>query len=580
MLQPVLSLADALFGRADAERVPLASWLYYAATAILLAQIIALRQPDSIIAPQFFGEDALVYFPQNLALGFWPALAGLYQGFPYLLQRIIAWVGGLAAVTDAPAVYAYCGIALTALTLPMFVLPRFRHLVRSDALRLLLPIAVVSFPTAQERLLATAVNVGWYLSVWLTLVSLMPLPRRPWRLALLIVAAAATALSTPLVVMNIPLWILRLVRSIVRRDLREYAFALCLLVTAAVALAVTQRLGARDALPVPVTLEGFAVHIVHRIAALLVTLETYEGLSSGPPAPLFLLALAFMVVVLLLSVADRGRHRPGIALALLLALGAVWVTLLGRSALNAMSPFVTPQRFAIYPNAMLTLAVLMALDGLTRPWRWAATAAALAVFASARSTTFFIPPLRDLDWAEAGPRVERMLATGCPLTLRVPVNPTHAPLEIAWGTMYPDTRPLPNWVMGELAGSTVLTWDVTTHCEGLSAIELNLANQSPTAGAARLDLFAPGESEPVASATLDGSEIHTGWNTFCLPPLSDSDGVTFRLRLSAPGWTPAAPLLVRGAGGVVSLRYGCLDRAEPTLPFYDQQVRNTAVGGP
>jgi len=85
----------------------------------------------------------------------------------------------------APRVYTTATIAITALGLASFALPGFRHLVRSDALRMLWCVGAASLPL-EERIppvqwggrLSNPANLGWWLAIWLSLLSFMRLPRQ------------------------------------------------------------------------------------------------------------------------------------------------------------------------------------------------------------------------------------------------------------------------------------------------------------------------------------------------------------------------------------------------------------------
>src|SRR5262249_18994344 len=112
-------------------------------------------------------------------------------------QRLIALLGGLVPLAHAPLVYTTSAIAISALALASFSLPCFRHLVHHDELRILWAIAAASLPAEQE-LLSTATNVGWYVAIWFALLSVMRFPRQPWQLGLLVGAGTVAIFTTPL----------------------------------------------------------------------------------------------------------------------------------------------------------------------------------------------------------------------------------------------------------------------------------------------------------------------------------------------------------------------------------------------
>jgi hypothetical protein len=204
----LLALADRLFGGTEPIPGPSRRWLVrYLGVTALLAGIIVVRRPDAVTNPQFWAEDGYI-FSENLTLGFGHALLKLYNGYPNLVQRLIAMLGGWVPFAAAPRVYTTSAIALTAFALASFSLPAFRHLVRSDALRVVFGIAAVSAPFDRE-VLSNPTNLGWFIAIWLSLLSVMRLARQPWEVVLLGLLGSAAVFATPLATINLPLWLLR-----------------------------------------------------------------------------------------------------------------------------------------------------------------------------------------------------------------------------------------------------------------------------------------------------------------------------------------------------------------------------------
>jgi hypothetical protein len=243
-------LAEMLFGPAPGEADTHRRWgRRYATVAGVLALIIVGRRPDVLTSPQFWAEDGSIYFQENLTVGFLPAFVKLYRGYPNLAQRLVALVGGWVPFACAPRVYTTRAIAVTALALASFCLPGFRHIVRSEGLRLGFCVACVCVPGGVESF-ATPTNIGWFLVVWLVFLSLMRLPASAWRVAALGAGGAIAVFSTPLAVLMSPLWLLRAAAGGARRDRHDVAFAATLLVAMCVVLAMTHTLGAEPNLVV------------------------------------------------------------------------------------------------------------------------------------------------------------------------------------------------------------------------------------------------------------------------------------------------------------------------------------------
>src|SRR5262249_43006727 len=210
----LLALADAVFGIHEAEPLEPRRWgLRFITVAALVAAIVVARRPDAVTNPQFWGEDGFLYFRENLTLGFPRAVQNLYVGFPHLGQRMVAFLGGLVPVAAAPRVYTTVSITLTALCLATFVLPAFRHLVRSDALRVLWCIAAAALPfepgippDQSPGVLSNPATLGWWVGIWLLLLSLMRPPPQSWRIGLCALGGSLAIFPTPLGPACAPLW--------------------------------------------------------------------------------------------------------------------------------------------------------------------------------------------------------------------------------------------------------------------------------------------------------------------------------------------------------------------------------------
>jgi hypothetical protein len=425
-----LRLADAFFGGRDDDVGASGHWaLRFLGVAALLAAIVVGRRPDAITTPQFWAEDSTIFFLQNLQLGFPRALANFYRGYPDLAQRLIAFLGGLVPLAHAPLVYTTSAIAISALALASFSLPCFRHLVRHDELRILWGIAAASLPAEQE-LLSTPTNVGWYVAIWFALLSVMRLPRQPWQLGLLVGAGTVAIFTTPLTIITLPLWLLRGFRAVQRGDRRELACAVVFLAAMAVVVVFTTNLGAERGWFAPGTpLEAFRPRafgvlqylfhlVVYRCASLVLPPSWCTG-AVGAAA-----ALAVPGALVAAAWAARWRTLPGIVLALALATASLLAVPLGRPLQLLLPAGPLPSRYEVFPGAMLTLGVAIALDGVPEARsRTALTLGCAALFAWAWRSGFVVPPFEDLQWPSHAARLETKLRTRSPEPLTIPINP-------------------------------------------------------------------------------------------------------------------------------------------------------------
>ncbi|HKA29069.1 MAG TPA: hypothetical protein VKH82_06830 [Candidatus Binatia bacterium] len=567
----LLRLADAVLGPSQGWSEGHERWrLRYAAVAATVAVVIVVRRFDAITTPQFWAEDGSVYFVENATLGFARAFARLYNEYPNLTQRFIALLGGLVPVSDAPRVYTSAAITLTALALASFSLPAWRHLVRDDALRVLFCVAAVCLPFDQE-VLSTPTNVGWFLAIWLTLVSVMRLPHAPWRVALLTFGGCCAVLSTPLAPINLPLWLLRAGRGAVRGDRRDLYFALALTGALASVVLFTRGMGSNTSITIPqlgivrITFWSWVNLASFRVASLVAPSALSVG--AGPPqmlltarSPIAYAVGAAVVVGLLGATAGaRGRNLPSLLLALLLACASIALTLLGRCWLNLLAPQAVPVRYAVYPMAMLVLAIVVALDGLPPGlWRSAGTVAAIAALARAWAPAFVIPPFQDLHWERYAPLVERTLRDRCPVQLTVPMNPRFAPLRIAWGPHHPAQAVSPQHVVATVTQTAGFQQAFTSQCDGLTEVDLYLGTR-PSVAPPVLALSIVDGTTSIATVDLALTDPGTaGWHAFCFQPIAGSAGRHLTVILHATSTEPDAGIAVFGErNGEASLGHGC-----------------------
>jgi len=416
-------------------------WPGYLAVASLLATVILCRRPDVVTRPQFWAEDGAVYFCDALVHGFPRALFRLYQGFPHLGQRLIAAFGSLFPIASAPRVYTTTAIVIEALSVATFSLPRFRHLVRSDALRILFCVACVSLP-AHTEVFATPANVGWFLGIWLLFASLSTAPRRARSLVGLTVCGVGAIASTPLAVLLAPLWLLRTLDGGVRRDGHEATFGLLLLAALGIVFLATPELGVRPplALRIPgqegsvvvsfrwVNLEAATAHVLVTLVVPQTTLHHLETSNS------YALDVAAVVVLGLLVGGAAFEVRRALVASLcglLLMIAAIGLLLKARPFFNL--PMAAPDlrravlagRYAVFPIACTLLCLVVVLDGIPKSrLRTLSTAAACAIVMFAWWPTFTIAPPPDLDWRHWAARLQAKLDAGSrePLVIPTPLG--------------------------------------------------------------------------------------------------------------------------------------------------------------
>lgn len=456
----LLRLADRLFDAGEcAERSQGGTWLVrYLALAGVLALVIFLRRPDSILNPQFWAEDGTVYFYDQVTLGFWSALTKLWNDFPYLVQRLVAVLAAVVPLVAVPLAYNASAIAITALTMPTFSLPGFRHLVRSDALRAAVCVAIVCIPAGQE-LLATPTNLGWFLAPWLVFLSVMRAPRSPALVVAWCLGGGLAVFSTPLAPVAAPLWVLRCVYGVRRHRRSDLAFALTQFLALLALAGMGRLLGAGEAVR-----SCASVSVIWRADHLWSALWTVPYVSGSCIDTALLPMRAFerledlgtlavmtpaLVVTACVGLAFRQlseRGRTTVYLATYLFVFSIFLILAGRHILvrllqdpKAVFPHLNPpprtftvlgHRYPALPYVALLLAAAGIIDGALRTRTQVVAVAVACAGLLAWAPDFHVLPFTDLKWPLWAARLEGKFVSGTREALVIPVYPP--PFKIAF----------------------------------------------------------------------------------------------------------------------------------------------------
>jgi hypothetical protein len=474
---------------------------------------------------------------------------------------------------------------------------RFRHLVRSDALRVLWCVAVACLPVDQE-MLSNPTNLGWYLAIWLTLLSVMRVPRTWWRAVGLAACGGVVVFTTPLAFITAPVWMLRLWHAIARRSWRELWLSLALVGALVAVIPVSRDLGVHSPLidvggeAIPQAGAGLrtlhrSVQVVtdprwyrlvtDRIAALAVIQEALPALRAA--APRVSITIATLVAAAALGACAAGGFRtlPALLVASYFALGGLLLTVCGRPQLLLLGLGVIPVRYTVFPAAMLVLSLVAAVDGIpSARGRAIATAMLAMLFVWAWGLSFPVRPFVDQGWPLWSARLENKLAFGTLEPLIIPMNPPYNPLKVDARTMSSEIDVPHSEIVGSLGFAGSFRQSFVSRCDGLSEVDLYLGTTALTAqGTLTVTVFVDMPLRQVASVTLPRAEIvGPDWYPFYFPPVTGSMGQVYTVRLRANNNQPETSILVIGSlgnpypeGNAVftqkfidadaSLRYGC-----------------------
>src|SRR5580692_2207009 len=101
-------------------------FLAFLPTSAIIFLLLFLRRPDALANPQFFAEDGMIFFHDQLLFGIRQALWIPHAGYVLAVQRLTALLGSYFCPVLAPAVYNITALTLSACCCAFFVLPVFR----------------------------------------------------------------------------------------------------------------------------------------------------------------------------------------------------------------------------------------------------------------------------------------------------------------------------------------------------------------------------------------------------------------------------------------------------------------------
>jgi hypothetical protein len=480
----------------------------YAGVAAAIALLLVLRRTDAITNPQFWAEDATVFFQENLKLGCWQALHTYFRGFPYLAQTLIACAATPVPIARVPLAYNLVAYTVAAASLAAFSLPSFRHVIRSDARRVVFCIAVAAIPQARE-LVGSITNTSWYLGIWLMLLTIMRLPRAPIGLAALAVGCWLATFSTPLSVVAAPLWLARAVHAGLGKRRSEAIFAALGLAAVLVLIGAAGDLGrdpGRSISPVRPLLNIVSLRVLADAALGSTTLlRLADRFTNGV---VYAVAGSLLVALGTLAWTARWRSLPFLLYSAYGIVASCTLALVGHRFLAALannlglliekSVFFSG-RYQVLPVSLIYLAFLATIDRLPRARaRAIATGVMMLWLMATEAPSFVLPPFRDLQWPSRAAQLERKLTTGSSEPLTIPINPDRYGyrfnLAFDLRAIAPEVTVPADVSLGPLLDGTTIEQTFVARCSPLSQI----------------DLWLDAEGDPITTVHVDISDDTTG----------------------------------------------------------------------
>lgn len=437
---PFLTLSDQLFGSAkELDRLTRRDYAILGGVTSLIFFLFFLRRQDALTNPQFWAEDALIYFRDNLNLGL-GAFGKLYSGSPYTLQRLVALLATPFGVVNAPLIYNLVALVLGSLGLAFFSLPYFRHIIRNDYLRIFFCLVCALLPEMWE-IVGVITNVHWLLAIWLVFVGLLPLPRTKWGFGLLLAVLVIVTFSCPQAILLLPIWFIRLGRGFLRRQTGELILSGVMLVSLilSVVFVLVDKSGASYD---PTTGEkaSFNPMAALNLAVGRVITQAMRG-GSGLASVLqrhefVLTTLIFLFLVGVLIWMTLGKNLPFVLYGFYLIFGSLLLLLVGRPDWNSSGarlpgiPILEGSRYFVLGLAMVYFIFLVSLDKLPEDHliKTGLMIVSTVLILGVLVGVFTIQPFKDFEWRPQATKLQTMLDEGKPFSTTIPINPNWAML--------------------------------------------------------------------------------------------------------------------------------------------------------
>jgi hypothetical protein len=390
--------------------------LHLVLTLAMVTLALRVRKYDSLVNPQFWAEDATIFFQQQWTLG-WRCIFEPYAGYLHLVPRLVAFVAyHTAPPAAAPIVYNYSSLLLTLAVAAHLFSARFRAPYKP-----LFALAMVLAAIPKNEVFLTITNVQWILCLALVVTLLKESPDRRWgnihaQFAGDLLVIVIIGLSGPFIILLAPLFVWRRIR---RTGWRESAILAAVLCTASIQIYMVVQHGPDRAGAIVVDPVLWSTIVGRRFGGLLFFGLAHRWIHDGVLFGIALLLGVFLIAAAVRLARTKETQGQGALLAACMA-GAVLLSAAAvfRNIDNpaALLPILNAPRYFYIPYVLIAWCLIVCLS--MRPWWFRGLAGVLLVLmlvASLRSH-FRSLPLPDKQWARHCSQLGSR-------DLRIPINP-------------------------------------------------------------------------------------------------------------------------------------------------------------
>jgi hypothetical protein len=411
---------------ARAREAPLdAQFLDYTAARFwalfaLVFLILVSRKPEAFFHAQFYAEDGVVFYREQLVYGV-RSLLFPYNGYLHLVPRLTALLASFFPAIAAPFIFSVVSAMVQSFSYTFVYGPECRYLVRSDALRAAAAVVLAAVFDNPE-MLGTMLPVQWYLILVGMILLFLPngagTPEGSLSTKAAVFLSLVICFTTPMLVVVLPFSMWRMLKSSGREAIIGLAFAIALNLQVMIFSASPAQASAPFA--------GGTLALMHHLGIALVVSWTYlvflanlagKDLAANvdhaaTPALFYLAVCSEALAVLWLALRATRQERKVLLVSLYLATASLAIPLVTRHVLEYFQSFtgvhleVTPQYFVTSAYILIFLAARQIDGGRLFRRQWMQPLLLIAVFACGIRGNFKAPPDPDTHWTTSSPAVQ------------------------------------------------------------------------------------------------------------------------------------------------------------------------------
>ena len=367
----------------------------------LLAALLLLRRPGSLLHPQFWAEDGTLFFQEAFNHGFWSTILQPASGYLHSFPRLVAGFSLLFPMEQAPLVFNLAAFVFQLMPALYLLSPRMARIIPSFSAQVLAALVYIALPASYETHV-NLTNSHWHLALLALCILVAQQPIDPRVQALETFMVALFSLTGPFSILFLPLVAPRLLGVMKgARPIRSHVVSVVIAAGALIQLgfaSASARISTAVAQSGPLSLrELMTVVSMHTFFNAIFGINGFTRFYRMLPPIAYglgLCALAFF-----LFVAVRDRVKP---LLILFYLSALSIALSIIFPLNDLRIWLHPQagpRYFVFACLFIHLAILQ-LTFAARSFKRIGYVFLAAAVAIGIPADFFHPEQPDVHWAD------------------------------------------------------------------------------------------------------------------------------------------------------------------------------------